>query len=252
MWNCWSDKYFVNIMEMCICLIRSHWRVSDWSTSLTYIQDPNLFITVPLDACIFNGTRSSAVTVFSTKSHIFLWSSIGYHQTTVAVMLCSVGTQCKLNKDKVNKKHKWTELNSVNTLRPRQNGRHFRNWICVNLIKISLKFVPKGQINNIPALVQIMAYIYIYIYICMNELSHQDQSIQKPDYIGQQEITWGSQISKSGNLKFTIVFTCIRLDMQPLKLQRAIRLWWQGCPSGHKILHYVVKPCTSYYNTGQQ
>ena len=44
----------------------------------------------------------------------------------------------------------------------------------------------------------------------------------------------------SGNLKFTIVFTLIWLDMQPLKLQRAIRIWWQGCPLGCKILHYVV------------
>ena len=55
----------------------------------------------------------------------------------------------------------------VNTLRPRQNGRHFpddifkciflneNEWI---LIKISLKFVPKDQINNIPSLVSIMAW----------------------------------------------------------------------------------------------
>ena len=55
----------------------------------------------------------------------------------------------------------------VNTLRPRQDGRHFADDIfkCIfvneNLwipIKISLKFVPKGPINNIPALVQIMAW----------------------------------------------------------------------------------------------
>ena len=54
-----------------------------------------------------------------------------------------------------------------NTLKPRQNGRHFVddifNCIFLNenvwiLIKISLKFVPKGSINNIPALVQIMAW----------------------------------------------------------------------------------------------
>ena len=55
----------------------------------------------------------------------------------------------------------------VNTLRPRQNGRHFADdvfkciflnenvWI---LLKISLKFVSKGPINNIPALVRIMAW----------------------------------------------------------------------------------------------
>ena len=56
---------------------------------------------------------------------------------------------------------------TLNTLRPRQNGRHFADDIvkCIFLnenvwipIKISLKFVPKGPINNIPALVQIMAW----------------------------------------------------------------------------------------------
>ena len=56
---------------------------------------------------------------------------------------------------------------NVNTLRPRQNGHHFADDIfkCVLLnenvwitIKNSLKFVPKGLINNIPALVQIMAW----------------------------------------------------------------------------------------------
>ena len=55
----------------------------------------------------------------------------------------------------------------VNTLRPRQNGRHFADdtfkhiFLNENVrisIKISLKFVPKGPINNIPALVQIMAW----------------------------------------------------------------------------------------------
>ena len=55
---------------------------------------------------------------------------------------------------------------SIKTLRPRQNG-HFPDdsfkciflnenvWISIN---ISPKFVPKGPINNIPALVQIMAW----------------------------------------------------------------------------------------------
>ena len=54
----------------------------------------------------------------------------------------------------------------VNTLRPRQNGRHFSDDIlkCIFLdenewiaIKISLNFVPGGPINNIPILAQIMA-----------------------------------------------------------------------------------------------
>ena len=54
-----------------------------------------------------------------------------------------------------------------NTLRLRPNGCHLADvifksiflnenvWI---LIKISLKFVPKGRINNIPALIEIMAW----------------------------------------------------------------------------------------------
>ena len=48
---------------------------------------------------------------------------------------------------------------------------------------------------------------------------------------------------QSGNLKFTIVFTCIWLDMQPLKTTEGhtIIIWWQGCPLGCKILHYVVE-----------
>ena len=56
---------------------------------------------------------------------------------------------------------------SINTLRPRKNGRHFPDdifkYIFLNeniwiWIMISLKFVPKGSINNIPELVQIMAW----------------------------------------------------------------------------------------------
>ena len=55
----------------------------------------------------------------------------------------------------------------LNTLKPKQNGRHIPDDIfkCIFLnvnewisLKISLKFVLKGPINNIPALVQIMAW----------------------------------------------------------------------------------------------
>ena len=55
----------------------------------------------------------------------------------------------------------------INTLSPRQDGRRFPDGIfkCIFLnenvwipIKISMKFVPKGPIKNIPALVQIMAW----------------------------------------------------------------------------------------------
>ena len=62
----------------------------------------------------------------------------------------------------------WTSyLKALKTLRPRQNGRHFVGDIskCIFLneniwiwINISLKFVPKGHIHNIPSLVQILTW----------------------------------------------------------------------------------------------
>ena len=62
---------------------------------------------------------------------------------------------------------KWDMEHVINTFRPRQNGRRFADDIfkCIFLneniwitIGISLKFFPRGPINNIPALVQIMAW----------------------------------------------------------------------------------------------
>ena len=58
-------------------------------------------------------------------------------------------------------------MHMINTLRQRQNGRHFADiifkWILLNenwwiLIKISLRFVPRGPIDDILALVQRMAW----------------------------------------------------------------------------------------------
>ena len=56
---------------------------------------------------------------------------------------------------------------SVNTLKPRQNGRHFPDDIFKPIyleenarisIQISLKFVPSGPVDNESALVQVMAW----------------------------------------------------------------------------------------------
>ena len=58
-------------------------------------------------------------------------------------------------------------ITPINILRTRKNGRHFADVIFKHIflneniwipIKISLKFVPKGSINNIPTLVQIVAW----------------------------------------------------------------------------------------------
>ena len=58
---------------------------------------------------------------------------------------------------------------TVNSLRPRQNGRHFAEDIfkCISLnknvliaIKISRNFVPWGPIGNSSALVQVMVWCW--------------------------------------------------------------------------------------------
>ena len=85
--------------------------------------------------------------------------------------LCEIRMTVSSLRVNVNKFHVLTTPNEnksyLNTLGPRQNGRHFADDIfkCIFLneniwisIKSSLKFVPKGPINNIPALVQIMAW----------------------------------------------------------------------------------------------
>ena len=56
----------------------------------------------------------------------------------------------------------YDNMTTVNTLRPRQNDDILK-WISLNenariSLRISLKFVPKVRVNNIPALVQIMAW----------------------------------------------------------------------------------------------
>ena len=77
-------------------------------------------------------------------------------ETSKAIwLLCSNGIDVLQN-----------QTETSNTLRLRQNGRHFPddifkriflNEIVWILIDISLKFVPRDQINNIPTLVQLMA-----------------------------------------------------------------------------------------------
>ena len=61
----------------------------------------------------------------------------------------------------------WCLCRLVNSLRPRQNGHHFPDdtfkWVSLNenvsiLFKISLKFLPTSPVNNVLALVQIVAW----------------------------------------------------------------------------------------------
>ena len=102
-----------------------------------------------------------------------------------------------------------------NSLRPRRNRRHFADAIfkCIFLnenvwivLKISLKFVPKVRINNIPALVQMMAwrrpgdkplseqwwsvYWRIYASLSLNELTGPACNMKLLYILGHVIILW--------------------------------------------------------------
>ena len=112
-----------------------------------------------------------------------------------------------------------TVMTQINTLRPRQNGCHFPDNIfkCIFLneevwiaIKISLKFVRKSPVYNIPALVQIMAWRRprekplsepmmvslrrIYMLLCLDNLKHKSDfelTKEKTLHISPSLVSWG-------------------------------------------------------------
>ena len=103
---------------------------------------------------------------FNVKEHLWWWVNSGpdlcHHMVSLGHNeLCSKYLNLKFHQ-------LYTYLHTgINTLRPRQNRRHFADDIfkCIFfnenvwlLFQISLKFVPKGPINNIPASVQIMVW----------------------------------------------------------------------------------------------
>ena len=107
--------------------------------------------------------------------HVIFYHDISRAYSTIQTQRQSVVLWCQVWMNFTIPESKQTLLNlsmlkyfpSFNSLRPRQNRRHFAdgvfkcNFLNENVwipIKISLKFVPKGPINNIPALVQIMAW----------------------------------------------------------------------------------------------
>ena len=170
------------------------------------------------------------------------WNSSDNEVVTKTAFLFPLWTRARIMNHslffQIIKNHYIKCVNQVlNTLRPRQNGRHFAddtfkymflNENVIILIKILLKFVPKGPINNIPALVQIMAwcwpgtmplsepmmvrllYIYIYIYIMtvMSHKHHQGVSIQWP---------------------FNSLFKCLRLTTKKWQINTLLVLY-EGNP----------------------
>ena len=124
--------------------------------------------------------------IFSSGKCIYSGGETGYNEIL----------PFKLNltlKVKVNNLQKNRDLN---TSMPRQNGRHFPydifKWILVNedaciSIKMSLKFVPMGRINNIPALVQTTTLsepmmVCLLTHLCVTRPQWGNQGILHPWY----------------------------------------------------------------------
>ena len=103
---------------------------------------------------------------------------------------------------------------SANSLSPRRNRRHstdcirhFLEWNVLVSINISLKFIPEDPINNIPALVQIMAWrqpgntplsepkmIILLTHIC---------------------VTWPQWVKENVSLSFTCIFHSNFIEFVP-------------------------------------
>ena len=105
------------------------------------------------------------------------------------------------------------------TLAPRPNGRHFADEIfeCTFVnenvwipIKISLKFVPKGLINNIPALVQIMAWRR-----AGDKPLSEPMMVSLPTHICVTRPQWDMVVHVHGNVHNLL---CITMN---------INFWWE-------------------------
>ena len=108
----------------------------------------------------------------------------------------------------------------INALRSRQNGRNFTDDIfkCIFLneqiqisINISLKFVPNGQINNILALIEIMAWYWpgnkplsepVMVSLPMHICITWPQSVKDVDYSCDQLSIVDDGINQAAHLSF--------------------------------------------------
>ena len=133
----------------------------------------------------------------------------------------------------------WFQIACLITLRPRQDGRHFpddtfkRIFLNGNVIipiKISLKFVPKGPINNIPALVQIMTWrrpgdkplseammVSLLTYIC----------VTRPQWVNSWSVAMSRDI-----YYFETVFWPLEVNLNSLMVKENMRpIWGHVCKS---------------------
>ena len=125
---------------------------------------------------------------------------------------------------------------SLNTMRPRQNGRHFAGDIfkCILLkgnvwlsFKISLKFVPKFWINTFPAWIQTMAWgrpgdkplsepmmVNLVMHIC----------VTRPQWVNIKTIHYNDVTMASHIISLTIVYSTVYSGADQRKHQRSASL----------------------------
>ena len=90
---------------------------------------------------------------FSAQTYFSKMEPIYIEELVIAIVLRATVTQLIGRQERYK-----LSFAQFDTLRPRQNGRHFADEYVWIPIKISLKIVSKCLINNNPALVQIMAW----------------------------------------------------------------------------------------------
>ena len=123
-------------------------------------------------------------------------------------------------------------MESINTVRPRQDGRHFADdiFICIFfneyvwiLLMISRRFVPKVHINNIPAQVQIMAW-------CRqgNKPLFEPMMVSLPTHIC---VTWpqGVNLPMAPIAIFNYLYVhYMLLTLYTLYYHRLLKWWWRS------------------------
>ena len=116
---------------------------------LLYISHDSLYL-ITIDPCLY---YACFLSIGTESPNIDVGYTSGPFDTMNYFLSCTCLVKCGMK--------------LPNTLRPRQNCRRFPDDIfkCIFLneniwfpINISLKFVPRGRIDNIPALVQVMAW----------------------------------------------------------------------------------------------
>ena len=145
-------------------LVPSHWETSLQSNTVSH------WLGIILKSALFyvmNIISFLVLTSSCLELHHHLASCMALHRLVGPVWPFNAPTACWWPCPPWRSDLDWLRTQVINTLRMRQNGRHFPNNIfkciflnrnvCI-LIDISLKFVPEGKIDNIPALVQIMAW----------------------------------------------------------------------------------------------